>query len=65
MGVFNALMVILQLIFASVMVMLMDELINKHGLGNGISLFIAVNISESLIWKLISPLYVSDQNKNE
>jgi len=56
MGVFNALMVILQLIFASVMVMLMDELINKHGLGNGISLFIAVNISESLIWKLISPL---------
>lgn len=65
MGIFNSLMVIMQLIFASIMVMLMDELINKHGLGNGISLFIAVNISEQLLWKMFSPLYVSDNNRNE
>lgn len=56
MGMFNAIMVILQLVFASVMVMLMDELVNKYGIGNGISLFIAVNISEGILWKLLSPL---------
>lgn len=65
MGIMNALLVILQLIFASIMVMLMDELINKHGIGNGISLFIAVNISENLLWKMMSPLHVSTGGKDE
>lgn len=64
-GVFSALMVILQLIFASLMVLLMDELINKHGLGNGISLFIAVNISEQLLWRILSPIYITDGGRNE
>jgi protein transport protein SEC61 subunit alpha len=36
--------------------MLLDELLTKgYGLGSGISLFIATNICESIIWKAFSP----------
>jgi len=65
MGIANAVLVILQLMFASVMVMLLDEVINKHGHGNGISLFIAINISESLLWKLLSPIYLEETKDYE
>jgi len=38
--------------------MLLDELLSKgYGLGNsGISLFIAINICETIAWKSFSPL---------
>lgn len=38
--------------------MLLDELLSKgYGLGNsGISLFIAINICETILWKSFSPL---------
>jgi len=37
-------------------VLLLDELMQKgYGLGSGISLFIATNICESIIWKAFSP----------
>lgn len=50
------LLLILQLISASLIVMLLDELLTKgYGLGSGISLFIATNICENIIWKAFSP----------
>merc|ERR1719364_353965 len=55
-GVSCALLIIGQLFFAGVIVVLVDELMQKgYGLGSGISLFIATNICESIIWKAFSP----------
>ena len=48
---------IAQLIAASVMVMLLDELVQKGwGLGSGISLFIAAGVSQQILWNIFSPL---------
>merc|ERR1712187_198401 len=55
-GAGNALLIIVQLFFAGIVVLLLDELLQKgYGLGSGISLFIATNICESIIWKSFSP----------
>lgn len=55
-GAGNSILIILQLFFAGVIVLLMDELMQKgYGMGSGISLFIATNICESIIWKAFSP----------
>merc|ERR1711870_120111 len=52
----GALLIIVQLFFAGIVVLLIDELMQKgYGLGSGISLFIATNICESIIWKSFSP----------
>lgn len=51
-----ALLLVLQLCFAALITMLLDELLQKgYGLGSGISLFIATNICETIIWKAFSP----------
>jgi protein transport protein SEC61 subunit alpha len=55
-GAGNAFLIILQLFFAGVIVMTLDELLQVgYGLGSGISLFIATNICEGIIWKAVSP----------
>jgi len=55
-GIGNALLIITQLFFAGLVVLILDELLNKgYGLGSGISLFIATNICETIIWKAFSP----------
>ncbi|KAG8983881.1 translocon subunit [Tulasnella sp. JGI-2019a] len=54
------LLLILQLVVASLIVILLDELLQKgYGLGSGISLFIATNICESIVWKAFSPTTVN------
>ncbi|GER24529.1 protein transport protein Sec61 subunit alpha [Striga asiatica] len=59
-GVGNAIVIILQLIFAGIIVICLDELLQKgYGLGSGISLFIATNICENIIWKAFSPTTVN------
>jgi protein transport protein SEC61 subunit alpha len=59
-GVFNSFLLIFQLVTAGILVMLLDELLSKgYGLGSGISLFIATNISENIIWKAFSPFTVT------
>jgi preprotein translocase SecY subunit len=48
--------VFLQLIGAGVVVMLMDELVQKGwGLGSGISLFIMAGVAQNIIWQTFSP----------
>jgi len=55
-GAGNAILIILQLFFASVIVILLDELMQKgYGLGSGTSLFLATNICEAIVWKAFSP----------
>ena len=47
---------------AGLIVLLLDELLQKgYGLGSGISLFIATNICETIVWKSFSPATVSCQ----
>jgi protein transport protein SEC61 subunit alpha len=51
-----SLILIIQLCFAALLTMLLDELLQKgYGLGSGISLFIATNICETIVWKAFSP----------
>jgi len=55
-GAGNSILIILQLFFAGIIVICLDELLQKgYGLGSGISLFIATNICENIIWKAFSP----------
>lgn len=50
------LILVLQLFVAGIVVILLDELLQKgYGLGSGISLFIATNICEGILWKAFSP----------
>lgn len=59
-GAGNALLIILQLFAAGMIVIILDELLQKgYGLGSGISLFIATNICESIIWKSFSPTTIN------
>merc|ERR1719230_1540005 len=55
-GAGNAILIIMQLFFAGLVVIILDELLQKgYGLGSGISLFIATNICENIVWKAFSP----------
>ena len=61
-GVINCMMLIFQLVFAGLMVMVLDEILSKgYGLGSGISLFITTNISENIMWKSFSPFTVTSE----
>ena len=54
------LLLIVQLVLAGLVVILLDELLQKgYGLGSGISLFIATNVCESIIWKAFSPTTIN------
>lgn len=57
-GAGNAIIIVIQLTFAGIVVMLLDELLTKgYGVGNSaISLFIAINMCETILWKSFSPL---------
>ena len=50
-----------QLIGASIVVMFLDELIQKGwGLGSGISLFIMAGVAQGILWSIFSPLPAQD-----
>ncbi len=52
----TSLIIFFQLLAAGLMVMLMDELIQKGwGLGSGISLFIMAGVAQSVVWDIFSP----------
>jgi len=55
-GAGNAILIILQLFVAGVIVLMLDELLQKgYGLGSAISLFIATSTCETIVWKALSP----------
>jgi protein transport protein SEC61 subunit alpha len=52
---------ITQLVSSSVIVMLLDEMVQKGwGLGSGISLFIMTGVAQSIMWSVLSPVPGSD-----
>jgi len=53
--VFTVSIVILQLAFGGLIVILLDEIVSKWGIGSGISLFIAAGVSSRIIIRLFSP----------
>ena len=57
-GAGNAILIILQLVLASVITILLDDIISKgYGIGgSGTSLFIAINMAETVLWNCFSPL---------
>lgn len=59
-GLAQILCLFFQLFVAGLIVLLLDELLQKgYGLGSGISLFIATNICETIVWKAFSPTTVN------
>jgi len=50
-------LIFLQLVAAGLLLMLMDEMLQKGwGLGSGISLFIAAGVAQTILWLAFSPL---------
>jgi protein transport protein SEC61 subunit alpha len=50
-----------QLVGASLIVMLLDELVQKGwGLGSGISLFIMAGVAQGILWSIFSPMPAQD-----
>lgn len=59
-GAGNAILIIIQLFFAGILIIILDEMLQKgYGLGSAISLFIATNICESIVWKAFSPTTIN------
>ena len=65
-GFVNSILLILQLCFSGLIVIYLDELLQKgYGLGSGISLFIATNICENIVWRALSPITIKSDNTTE
>jgi len=59
----NALAVFLQLFAGGILVLLMDEMLQKGwGIGSGVSLFIAANVSTTIMWGAFSVMGTSTEN---
>lgn len=55
----TAVVILIQLFAAGVIVMLLDELVQKGwGIGSGISLFILAGVAQRIMWDVLSPLPV-------
>merc|ERR1719465_220336 len=65
-GLIRSVLIIGQLFLAGFMVLMLDELLQKgYGLGSGISLFIATNICETILWKSFSPVTIRTDQGTE
>ena len=65
-GLGICILLVVQLVIAGLVVILLDELLQKgYGLGSGISLFIATNVCEQIMWKAFSPTTVNTGRGSE
>lgn len=65
-GTGTALMIVIQLTFAGCVVIMLDEMLQSgYGMGSGISLFIATNICENIVWKSFSPITIRSGSGTE
>jgi protein transport protein SEC61 subunit alpha len=60
-GTGNAMLILLQLTVSSFLVILLDEMLENYGLGSGISLFIAANMCELIVWRSLSPITIKSE----
>ncbi|KAL4490223.1 hypothetical protein ABPG72_004262 [Tetrahymena utriculariae] len=65
-GFGSCLLIFIQLVFSGIVVLLLDDMLNKgYGIGSGISLFIATNICENIVWRSFSPITITTQQGTE
>lgn len=65
-GAVNAILIVIQLTASGFIVILLDDMLQKgYGLGSGVSLFIAVNISENIMWRTLSPITLKSEYGTE
>lgn len=65
-GILGSILIVLQLLMAGIIVLLLDELLQKgYGLGSGTSLFIATNICSIILWQCFSPRSVASEEGPE
>jgi preprotein translocase subunit SecY len=56
------LIIFIELLIAGIIVMLLDELVQKGwGIGSGISLFIMAGVAQQIFWQCFAPYVVGDQ----
>ncbi len=59
-GTFKCVLLVAQLVFAGLVVLLLDDLLGKgYGLGSGLNLFIVTNVCENIVWACLSPLTIT------
>jgi protein transport protein SEC61 subunit alpha len=59
-GMGNAMLIVAQLTSAGWVLLMLDEMLQRgYGLGSGISLFIASHVSETIVWKALSPVTIN------
>jgi protein transport protein SEC61 subunit alpha len=55
-GGYGQFCLLFQLLGAAVVILLLDEVLsNGYGFGSAVSLFVATNVCETILWKLLSP----------
>jgi protein transport protein SEC61 subunit alpha len=65
-GLVNSVLIVVQLSMAGVIVLLLDELLQKgYGLGTAINLFIATNICEVILWSSFSFMSIKTEQGSE
>jgi protein transport protein SEC61 subunit alpha len=59
-GAVNAILIVMQLCMTGLIIMVLDDLLQKgYGFGSAISLFIATNVCEQVVWDTFSPTTVN------
>ncbi len=53
------LIVLLQMAFGALLLLYMDEVVSKYGIGSGVGLFIAAGVAEEILWRAFSPLDIT------
>jgi len=53
-GFFMYVIVVAQLAVGAIIIMYLDEIVNKYGIGSGVGLFIAAGVSFTIIWRALS-----------
>ena len=48
--------VVLQVALGSIMLLYLDEVVSKYGIGSGVGLFIAGGVAGQIIWRIFSPV---------
>jgi protein transport protein SEC61 subunit alpha len=65
-GITNAALIVLQLVFAGVLVIMLDEMLQKgYGFGSAVSLFTACNVCQAFVLAAVSPLTIDRGNGKE
>ena len=64
-GTGNAALIVLQLTGAGVVLLMLDELVQKYGIGSCLNVFIAVHICETIVWSALSTTTVTTASGTE